>query len=146
MSRSSKYKILIIIGLIYILFSGNTVADKLTTFEKTYQDVYIMEGINSLYILFPETGTIQNVLKKDIISDTLIFDEPEKRIALKKKWDEKQSVSKKPSEAKKAISNSKISGDHNINPSKKSSEFVLKRKKNRFTGLSFRQLLLFSKI
>ncbi len=125
-----KHKILIVITLSsYILFSGYAMADKLTTPEKTYQDVYIMEGIHSLYILFPETGAIESVLKKDISNATLILDEPEKRIALKKRWDEKQSVSTKPAEAKKTISNSEISGDYNINPIKKSSEFVLKRKK-----------------
>jgi len=122
------YRILIFITLLCILFSGDSVADKLITAEKNYQDVYIMEGIHSLYILFPETGAIESVLKKDINNGTLTFDEPEKRMNLKKKWDEKQSISMKSSEVKKTVSNNEINETYPINSVKKSSEFVLKRK------------------
>jgi len=130
MSGVMKQKIYIISWLCSTAFCFLSIADTLVAREKTYQDVYIMEGLHSYYILLPETGTIESVLKKDIDDDSLIFDKPERRMALKKQWDEKQSVPMKLSRGEEETSGNKGNEDTYIKPTSKPSVFVLKRKGN----------------
>lgn len=125
-----RQNIYIISFLCYTSFCFITVADTLIAQGKTYQDVYIMEGLHSYYILLPETGDIESVLKKDIDNKTVIFDEPEKRMALKKQWDEKQSVSAKLSDKEKKILANKVHEENHLQSTSKPSAFVLKHKGN----------------
>ncbi len=128
-NKEKKQTLLISLLIIWLFCSYPLVADTFISNDKTYYDVYILEGIHNYYILFPETGAIESVLKQDIISNTLIFDEPEKRIALKKKWDEKQPVSVQPPEKIHKVLNVTDEGY----PAKSTIEpsgFVLKRKGN----------------
>ncbi len=130
MNSVVKQNIYIISLLCYTSFCFLAIADTLVARGRTYQDVYIMEGLHSYYILLPETGTIESVLKKDIDDNAVIFDEPDKRMALKKQWDEKQAVSLKLSREEKEISRDKGNEDTYIKPTSKPTTFVLKRKGN----------------
>ncbi len=73
-------------------FAGN--ADKLITSTKTYENVFIIEGNNSFYILNPEDGTVDSLPKGEVSKNSVVFDEPEQRLALKNKWREKQTFLK----------------------------------------------------
>lgn len=130
MNGSMKQYFCVISLLCYALLSFSAIADTLVTRGKIYQDVYIMEGLHSYYILLPETGTIESVLKKDIDGSAVIFDAPEKRMALKKQWDEKQLDYVKLSRAEKEISGNEVYEDSLTKSVSKPSAFVLKRKGN----------------
>ncbi len=126
MNRRMK---IFVLGVIVLgQMCGYVMADTVITREKTYFDVYVMEGIHSFYILLPETGAIESIIKKDEDVISVIMDEPEKRVELKKKWDEKQTVSRgisKISEEKK--------GKESVPPTKTSKEqttLISKRKGN----------------
>ncbi|MGC8739549.1 MAG: hypothetical protein ACP5UA_13030 [Candidatus Hydrogenedens sp.] len=114
----------------YTSFCLLSIADTLAARGKTYRDVYIMEGIYSYYILLPETGTIESVLKKDIDGKTVIFDEAEKRMALKKQWDIKKTIPMKLSGEEKEILDKKVCEDSLIKSEPRQSAFVLKKKGN----------------
>lgn len=130
MTAFLKNKTLIVLYLIYGLIYGYSTADTLITHEKTYHDVYIMEGIHSFYILLPETGTIESVLKKDINNNKIFVDEPEKRIALKRKWDEKRTESTRLSDVRKEVLEKNESKHYVSEPTSRLSRFVLKQKGN----------------
>jgi len=101
-NKTAKYLIIPIFLLcVYVVFSFSVHADRLITSAKTYENVFIIEGNNSFYILNPEDGTVDSVPKAAASANSVILDEPEQRLALKNKWKEKQTFLKDMPEQKK---------------------------------------------